>query len=289
MSNCRNLIIDAFRQLMRAVIRLALRNGVSFVEFSELSKELYVEVAEGEYGIEGRTTNMSRIALMTGINRHEVKRLRHQFDGSADARVVQSSYKIASILNHWHEDSDYVTVDGLPLELPVEGKCPSFKALVQSVSVGGDVAAITILRELKRSKVVEELEGGKLRVRRRHFIPNFNSDPNTPPKLVSPDKIAFGSSMLVDHINTLFHNLYGKVGEKTRLELRTSNHAIKRTDVSAFYKFANEHSLKLLNDVDRWLEEHEVSESTPLQDVERLGVGVYLIEGKNNTKRQPHA
>lgn len=289
MVDSKYLIINAFRQIMRAVIRLALRNGVSFVEFSDLSKELYVEVAENEYGIEGRATNMSRVALMTGINRHEVKRLRHQADQSDDAQITKSTYKIACILNNWHEQSDYLDEDGLPLELSLEGGFPSFTNLVQSVSVGGDVAAVTILRELKRSQVVEETKEGKLRVRNRHFIPNYNADPSIAPKLVNPDKISFGSSMLVDHINTVFHNLYGKVGEPTRLELRTTHHAIKKTDVSSFYKFANQRSLALLKDIDGWLEEHYDPELTSPKETERLGVGVYLIEGQNNTERKVHA
>ncbi|MGH1487455.1 MAG: DUF6502 family protein [Cellvibrionaceae bacterium] len=283
--DARNTIITAFRQLMRAVIRLALRNGVSCTEFGDLCKELYVEVAEKEYGINGRSTNMSRIALMTGINRHEVKRLLNQSSGQVEGKgTLQTPYKMANVLAAWYEDPRYLDKDGEPLAIPLEGDHPSFSALVQSVSVGGDIAAVTVLRELKRSQVVEEMATGQLKVLSRYYIPNYNVDPKAAPSLVNPNKITFGCSMLVDHVNTLFHNLYGKVGDSTRLELRAINHAIKTDDIPAFHEFTNQRSRQLLEDVDHWLEQHHAPGITDTQYAERMGVGVYVIQGENNTK-----
>lgn len=285
--NSKRLIINAFRQLLRGVVRLALRNGLSFVDFSNLSKELYVEIADHEYGIDGRATNMSRIALITGINRHEVKRLKEELMTPDIQRKVESSYRIADMLTAWHEDKRYLDEDGQPLEIPLDGGHPSFNALIQSISVGGDIASVTVLRELKRSQAVEETPLGKLRVLQRHFIPNYHADPQQAPHFANPNKINQGSSMLVDHINTLFHNLYGKPGEPTRLELRAVNQSINPKDVAEFYEYTNQKSLELLQDIDRWLEKHQdIGSHTAEEDTqhERLGLGVYVIQGQNNSK-----
>jgi hypothetical protein len=284
LEDTRSIIINAFRQLLRGVVRLALRNGLSFVDFSNLSKELYVEIAEHEYGIDGRSTNMSRIALITGINRHEVKRLKEELSNPDNQRAIQSFYRIAGVLTTWHEDERYVDSEGNPLEIPLEGDHPSFNALTQSISVGGDIATVTVLRELKRSQAVEETPLGKLRVLQRHFIPNYHGDPQQAPHFANPNKINQGSSMLVDHINTLFHNLYGKPGEPTRLELRAVNQLINSKDIPAFYEYTNQKSLELLQDIDRWLEEHQDATAKTNEHSERLGLGVYVIHGQNNTK-----
>jgi len=277
----RKQIIAAFRLLVRAMVRLALRNGVSCNEFTEMCKELYVDVASNDYGIDGRPTNMSRIALMTGINRHEVKRLKERLNELSQGEDTRDSYKIAGVLSAWHKDERYLNSDGQPVDLPLEGSHPSFSALVQSVSVGGDIAAVTVLRELKRSNTVEDGEGGKLKVKSRYYIPNYNQGLTNPPDFADPEKISFGCSMLVDHINTIFHNLYGKVGDSTRLELRATHHAINTADIPKFHRFVSEKSIELLNHVDGWLEKNHNPKG---QQVERLGLGVYAIQGCNNTE-----
>ena len=69
-------ILDACRHFMRPIIRFLLRNRISWRAFSELSKEVYVEVAREDFGIQGRPTNNARVAMMTGIGRREVARIR---------------------------------------------------------------------------------------------------------------------------------------------------------------------------------------------------------------------
>ena len=60
------------------VVRFLLKHGVTWNEFGELSKEAYVKVAREDYGIDGRPTNNSRVAMLTGLSRREVARVRDQ-------------------------------------------------------------------------------------------------------------------------------------------------------------------------------------------------------------------
>ena len=61
---------------MRPIASLLMRCGMTWKEFAELCKTVFVEVASEEYGIRGRKTNVSRTAILTGMSRKEVKRLR---------------------------------------------------------------------------------------------------------------------------------------------------------------------------------------------------------------------
>ena len=69
-------ILTALLYALRPIARILLRAGVSYREFSEISKQAFVDVATSDFGIRGRPTNISRVAVMTGLTRKEVKRVR---------------------------------------------------------------------------------------------------------------------------------------------------------------------------------------------------------------------
>jgi len=76
-------MLKACRAMLRPIVRLLLKNGVMWKEFAEVSKNVYVDVAGSEYGISGRQTNASRVSILTGLSRREVKRQRHLREGDA--------------------------------------------------------------------------------------------------------------------------------------------------------------------------------------------------------------
>ncbi|MFQ6005199.1 MAG: DUF6502 family protein, partial [Woeseia sp.] len=53
-----------FSRLLRPVARILLRHGVSFRELKELCKKTYIAVATDEFGVDGRPTNVSRVAML---------------------------------------------------------------------------------------------------------------------------------------------------------------------------------------------------------------------------------
>ena len=74
-------ILNACRHALRPIVRVLLRNGVTWSEFADLGKELFVDVARSDYGIQGRPTNTARVALMTGLSRREVTRVKGALAG----------------------------------------------------------------------------------------------------------------------------------------------------------------------------------------------------------------
>jgi hypothetical protein len=54
------------------VVRFLLKHGVIWDEFGEMPKAAYVTVARDDHGIQGRPTNNSRVAMLTGLSRREV-------------------------------------------------------------------------------------------------------------------------------------------------------------------------------------------------------------------------
>ncbi len=78
-------ILGAFLIALRPIARIFLGFGMGFKEFSDIAKTSFVDVATSEYGLRGRPTNISRVAVMTGLTRKEVRRVREKIkNGDTD-------------------------------------------------------------------------------------------------------------------------------------------------------------------------------------------------------------
>ncbi len=263
-------VFAALRRLLKPIIRMLLRNGVTYKEFCVLGKDIYVEVATADFGIRGRPTNVSRVALLTGLDRKEVKRLRDLLDNNqhaSDAQVNQDRF--TRLLSAWHLDADFIDDAGQPNVLPLEGDSGSFTALVKRY--GGDVPLQAMLKELARAGAIEELDSGEVRVLQRYFFP-VHTD---------PEAILRAGSVINELAETLFHNLYvqNPNGKKIpRFERRASNNQIDPKHQKAFKAFVDKEGQAFLERIDDWLSAHETTQFTPNSQAPiRLGVGVYAI------------
>lgn len=161
-------VLDAFQLVLRPVVKILLRYGIGFSEFAEAVKTVYVDVGSSEFGIRGRPTNISRVAVMTGLTRKEVRRLRTKIEGGEDSVTVKST-PITEILHRWHAEDEFLDSQGRPATLPFAGDTGSFSSLVKKF--GGDVPAGAMRTELRRVGSVEENEDGMLSVKLRSFWP----------------------------------------------------------------------------------------------------------------------
>lgn len=166
-------VLDAFLLVMRPIAKILLRYGISFSEFAETSKTAFVDVATSDYGIRGRPTNISRVAVMTGLTRKEVRRLRDKVKNGHEPVWVKST-PITEILSRWHNETDFLDEKGRPAALQFSGSENSFSELVKRF--GGDVPPGAMRTELKRVGSIAEDENGKLKVVRRSVIPADYTD-----------------------------------------------------------------------------------------------------------------
>jgi hypothetical protein len=74
----KNNVLSALLKALRPIARFLMKSGIGYREFAEISKSAFVDVATSDYGLRGRPTNISRVAVMTGLTRKEVKRLREK-------------------------------------------------------------------------------------------------------------------------------------------------------------------------------------------------------------------
>lgn len=147
----------ALSLMFKPLVRLLIAQGVTHAEFSETAKDVYVEVALRHFEDEGRV-NKSRIAILTGLTRKEVKNV---IDRALSATPSDKTYsRPARVLTGWYSDPAYQGPYGIPLELPYEAaeeSEPSFVSLVRQYS--GDMAPRQMLNQLIESGSVVEVEG----------------------------------------------------------------------------------------------------------------------------------
>src|SRR4029079_8584536 len=79
----RQAAVSAFAVAMRPLARILLRCGVTWKEIAELLKVVYVDVASEDYAKRGRPANASRVAILTGLSRREVRGARDRVPHTA--------------------------------------------------------------------------------------------------------------------------------------------------------------------------------------------------------------
>jgi len=166
-------VLGAFQLALRPIVRILLRYGIGYSGFVETVKTTFVDVASSEFGIRGRPTNISRVAVMTGLTRKEVKRLRNKIENGGDVVIVKST-PMTEILHRWHAEDDFVDDNGRPAKLSFSDGNNSFSDLVKRF--GGDVPPGAMRTELKRVGSVTEHSDGSLSVASRVVVESDTTD-----------------------------------------------------------------------------------------------------------------
>ena len=164
----RTRILDALGRLLEPIVLLLLKSGITWREFADLAKVKFVQVATNEFGIRGRPTNASRVAILTGIDRRDVRKLRA---GTAEQPAFAPGFmsKPTQVLDGWFHDPNFRTASGEPRDLQVSEGDDSFAALVRRYVPG--IPHVAMIKELRAVGAIEELPDGRLRALKRNYIP----------------------------------------------------------------------------------------------------------------------
>jgi len=266
MSDAKTAATAALRLLFRPIARIMLRAGVNWREFADVCKAIYVEVATEDFGIRGRPTNISRVAILTGLTRREVRRLRTLLQDD-DPEIFNRMNYATRVLAGWYQDEDFLDDDGNPAVLKPTGAGRSFEALCDRYS--GDVAATTMLKELLHVDAIAEGTNGDLTAKTRYYMPT----------LMDPERMLSSGSVLEDMGYTVAYNLHRTDQDPGRFERRATNTRMPASAAPEFRKFIEQEGQAFLEVVDAWLTEHEMDDGDESESI-RLGLGGYWIEGR---------
>jgi hypothetical protein len=261
-------VFAATLQLLKPVVHVLLRCGITWREFSELAKSAYVEVATNQFGKRGRPTNVSRTAVLTGLARREVRKQRENREVAPPALTGYVT-KASLVLSAWHLDRDFLDRKGKPVLLPLDGEGATFAALLRRCGAG-DVRPSTLLKELLSAGAVGVRADERLEALQRNYIPHAMDE----------QLIRLWGTVLADVGTTYVHNLTRNAKSAARFERAAVNDRIAVSALPEFREFLEREGQAFLERIDAWLTAHELQNGEDNPDVEttRLGIGVYHIQ-----------
>ncbi|MDQ1302706.1 MAG: hypothetical protein QG595_689 [Pseudomonadota bacterium] len=261
-SELKAALLAAYTRLLCPLVRILLRNGVSYPEFAETAKKVFVTVVANESPTGDAETLAARAAIRTGITKSEALRVLLE---SESPSIESNLNRITRVLTGWHTDTTFTGPYGLPLELQLEQRDrPDFSSLVRTYCPDTQPAAM--LRELVRIGVVREIENGWFRVLTRTYLP----------KTDVPDSLERIGQAVQHLIETVEHNRQ-EMDVDRRLFERTvyADDGICEEDLPRFKRYVQGRSQVLLEDIDNWLSQLEKPSTDQSKRAIQTGIGIY--------------
>ena len=192
------LAAQAIGLVLQPLARLMIDHGLQLPSLVELLKKALVEEAVGAFALADKGSSDTRIALLTGVHRKDVRRLREA--PVATATAVPMVPVAASVVARWISDPRFLNADQSARALartPRHGTAgePDFTTLVAEVS--RDVGARAVLDELQRLGIVVRREDGFVALTATAFVPQEGLS----------ESFHFLATHVRDHLATAAHNL----------------------------------------------------------------------------------
>lgn len=200
---------QAVGTMLRPLARLMIDHGLQLPTMVDLLKKALVDEAAQSYSLAAKGSTDSRIALLTGVHRKDVKRLRDEASGPPEGAAMMS---VASmVVARWISEPRYLNADQSPRPLArtprrsTPGE-PDFTTLVSEIS--RDVGARAVLDELVRLGTVDLSADGHAVLRAQAFVPRGGTG----------EAFHFPIANVADHLAAAVHNLAPNRREGLMLE-----------------------------------------------------------------------
>lgn len=270
----KNKLIRAITLILRPLLRVLIRQELSFAEFAEVAKQAYVDVAYDHFSIPKRKTTYSRVAVLTGLSRKEVVRLA-KLRNMPFPPVKVLPNRAQRVVNGWLTDAEFLNHKKMPMVLPVQGECASFAALVSRYS--GDITLGAVIDELERVAVVRRPDKNTVELLSTGYVPHADD----------LDKIRIMSVCTGDLLNTAVHNLDCETTE-TRLQRQVTYANLSAESVAEFKAYSEQKAAELLQHMNQYLSHLTTKDNEQDTPRHRVGWGIYYIESEQPKEENHH-
>jgi len=258
-------LVTAAATILRPLVKRLLAMGVPFGRLEARLRELFVEVADTEFALPRRPQTDSRIALLTGINRKEVRRLRSAA-GEAGPRSFTMNYASA-LISRWLTDAQTADRSGRPRPLPYSAsRGPSFMKLARQVTA--DLAPGVLLEELARSGAVEVRDGDVVVLKSGAYVP----------KVEASEKLQILAEDPPELIDTILRNTFE--GDERLLQRKVYYDNLGTAAAKQIRTEMRREGERFLRRVNRLLARHDRDRNPKAAGGGRYyaGMGVYFFE-----------
>lgn len=255
-------LIQALQRLLRPLVRLLLAKQITYPYLITLLKSLFVDVAAHEFPLAGKNQTDSRLSLLTGVHRKDVRRLLTEATEIAPPPANVSLG--ARLIARWNGEVDYLDPQARPRPLPrlAQGEgIASFERLVSEESK--DIRPRAVLDEWLRLGLVEIDADDRVCLRSGAFVPGNGSS----------EKLYYLGRNVRDHLETAVHNVLDQ--QPPRLERSVYADGLSPAAVAELAEMAEEMGMNILRALNQ--RARELKKSSPGEEkTQRMSLGIYF-------------
>jgi len=256
----------AMLRLLRPLVLLLIKNGVSYKTFADMTKWLFYDVAKKEFTITGRKQTLARISVLTGLSRKDVRHLA-ELPPPTENDPGEQYNRGARVISGWCRDKRCLDKRGRPRTIPITGGAGSFDDLVKRYS--GDMPTRAMLDELTRIGVVKVTSRNRVRLLQEALIPN--TDDGLKFNILGKDV-----GLL---ISTIGHNLDPAAGSPF-FQRKVSYNNLPEETLAKIRETAGQKATALLDAMDTHLSARDRDVNVRVKGTGRYeaGIGIYYFE-----------
>jgi hypothetical protein len=264
-------LISAVRHILRPLVKLLLTRSITFPYMSNLLKSIYVEVATEEFRLQGKPQTDSRISLLSGVHRKDVKILRPE--KILEQTIPPSVSLSAKLVKLWTSDPQRLDETGRHRPLPrlmSEGGGASFEGLVNSVSK--DIRSRVILDEWLRTGIAKIDEEGRVCLITEPLSTKKDFD----------EKAYFVGQNLHDHLCAASHNLYSQ--QPPLLESSIHCNRLTPESIAELDALTKKLGMQVLDEVNKRAAELETRDADKPEARQRMNFGMYFFNAERKDR-----
>lgn len=264
-------LLAALERVLRPLVRLLIARSISYPVAASVLRRVYVDVAVDEFPVPGKVQTDSRITLLTGVHRKDVKRLR------TEARSARRPPKAASLgpqlIARWLTEPELLEPDGSPKPLPRVRGDVSFESLVRSLST--DIRPRVVLDEWLRLGLVHVDDEDRVCLDVAAFVPATGSEEMT----------WFFGRNLHDHVAAAVHNMLGD--GSPFLERSVNYNNLTPAAVVELTEAARNHGVDLLRELNAHALRLQQRDAGKPDASQRWNTGVYVFAEDEASSKEP--
>lgn len=257
------LIASAMKRVLRPFVKLMLANNLTYTFAIDVLKSLFVEVADKDFTIDNKHQTDSRISLMSGVHRKDVRRLREEQPQVEDVMPANVSLG-TQLVALWNATPKYLNEDGTakPLQrFAASNPDVSFEGLVRSLST--DIHPRAVLDEWLRLGVARLDDEGFVHLTTDMFIAQEGFE----------EKIYYFGHNLHDHAQAAVSNVLGQ--QANFLERCVHYDTLTVESIHQIGELAEKQGMKTLREINKLADSQSTKNQDDVQANMRMTFGVY--------------
>lgn len=257
-------LTHALTRVLRPLVRLLLHCQITYPYLVQLLKDIYLEVARRDLAAQSERATDSRLSILTGVHRKDVRRLREE--AVTHSRTPERPASLsAQIVAAWMSSPSFSDEHGKPRplhRLAAQGE-PSFETLVNRIG-RQDVRARSVLDEWMRLGIATVDAQNRVHLHRQAFIPAGDFDQKT---------FFFGKN-LHDHMAAAAENLVSD--RPPHFERSVYYNNLCPESVAKLRAIVDDEAMTLLKRVNHEACELQRRDAGRAQAKKRFNLGVYF-------------